>query len=193
MMSLFARPYAAMMSLIGRRGAEKYLYGLTFCESVFFPIPTDVMLAPMCALNPPRTVRLVVWTTTFSVLGGVFGYALGVFLFDWIEPWLHAAGYWDEYQSAVAGFGEWGVWIVFVAALTPVPYKLFTISAGVLGQSLALFVLASLLGRSVRFGLVGFLMKRFGPALFAYIEKRIEVVGWTVVALLAAVVAYRYL
>ena len=85
------------------------------------------------------------------------------------------------------------MWIVFVAALTPVPYKLFTISAGVLGQSLALFVLASLLGRGVRFGLVGFLMKRFGPALFAYIEKRIEAVGWIIVALLAAVVAYRYL
>ena len=193
MMSLFARPYAATMSLIGRRGAEKYLYGLTFCESVFFPIPTDVMLAPMCALNPPRTARLVAWTTLFSALGGVFGYAIGVFLFDRIEPWLHVAGYWGEYENAVGMFREWGVWIVFVAALTPIPYKLFTISAGVLGQSLTLFVLASLLGRGVRFGAVGFCMKHFGPALFAYVEKRIEAVGWIVVALLAAAIAYRYL
>lgn len=193
MMSLFARPYAATMSLIGRRGAEKYLYGLSFCESVVFPIPTDVMLAPMCALHPPRTARLVAWTTVFSVLGGVFGYAVGVFLFEWIEPWLHAAGYWGEYRDAVAMFYEWGVWIVFVAALTPLPYKLFTISAGVLSQSLVLFVLASLVGRGARFGLVGFLMKRFGPTLFAYVEKRVEAAGWIVVALLAAAIAYRYL
>ena len=193
MMSLFARPYAATMSLIGRRDAEKYLYGLSFLESVAFPIPTDVMLAPMCALNPPRTARLVAWTTVFSVLGGVFGYAVGVFLFDWIKPWLHAVGYWDEYQGAVGMFDEWGVWIVFVAALTPIPYKVFTISAGVLSQSLALFVLASLLGRGARFGLVGFCMKHFGPALFAYVEKRIEIAGWIVVALLAAAIAYSYL
>lgn len=193
-MRVFARPYEMMMSWVGKRGAEKYLYGLTFCESVFFPVPTDVMLAPMCALNPPRTTRLVVLTTVFSALGGVFGYAIGFFLFDHlIEPWLRGTAYWDKYGEAVEMFGEYGIWIIFIAALTPIPYKLFTITAGVLGQNLALFVLATLAGRGVRFGVVGYSMKWFGPALSRYIEKRIEVIGWALVALLAAVILYRYL
>lgn len=192
-MRVFARPYEMMMSWIGKRGAEKYLYGLTFCESVFFPVPTDVMLAPMCALDPPRTARLVVLTTVFSALGGVFGYVIGLLLFDQIEPWLRGTAYWDEYGKAVEMFGEWGIWIIFIAALTPIPYKLFTITAGVLGQNLLLFVLATLVGRGVRFGVVGYSMKWFGPALSRYIEKRIEVIGWTLVALLAAAILYRYL
>lgn len=192
-MRVFARPYEMMMSWIGKRGAEKYLYGLTFCESVFFPVPTDVMLAPMCALDPPRTARLVVLTTVFSALGGVFGYVIGLLLFDQIEPWLRGTAYWDEYGKAVEMFGEWGIWIIFIAALTPIPYKLFTITAGVLGQNLLLFVLATLVGRGVRFGVVGYSMKWFGPALSRYIEKRIEVIGWALVALLAAAILYRYL
>ncbi|MDD9805870.1 MAG: DedA family protein [Gammaproteobacteria bacterium] len=192
-MRVFTRPYEMMMSWIGKRGAEKYLYGLTFCESVFFPVPTDVMLAPMCALNPPRTARLVILTTVFSALGGVFGYVIGLFLFDQIEPWLRGTAYWDEYGEAVELFGEWGIWIIFIAALTPIPYKLFTISAGVLGQNLLLFVLATLVGRGMRFGIVGYSMKWFGPALSGYIEKRIEVIGWVLVALLAAAILYRYL
>jgi len=192
-MRVFTRPYEMMMSWIGKRGAEKYLYGLTFCESVFFPVPTDVMLAPMCALDPPRTTRLVILTTVFSALGGVFGYVIGLFLFDQIEPWLRGTAYWDEYGGAVEMFGEYGIWIIFIAALTPIPYKLFTITAGVLGQNLLLFVLATLAGRGVRFGIVGYSMKWFGPALSGYIEKRIEVIGWALVALLAAVILYRYL
>ncbi|MDD9807535.1 MAG: DedA family protein [Gammaproteobacteria bacterium] len=192
-MRVFTRPYEMMMSWIGKRGAEKYLYGLTFCESVFFPVPTDVMLAPMCALNPPRTARLVILTTVFSALGGVFGYVIGLFLFDQIEPWLRGTAYWDEYGEAVELFGEWGIWIIFIAALTPIPYKLFTISAGVLGQNLLLFVLATLVGRGMRFGIVGYSMKWFGPALSGYIEKRIEIIGWVLVALLAAAILYRYL
>ena len=190
-MRVFTRPYEMMMSWIGKRGAEKYLYGLTFCESVFFPVPTDVMLAPMCALNPPRTARLVILTTVFSALGGVFGYVIGLFLFDQIEPWLRGTAYWDEYGEAVELFGEWGIWIIFIAALTPIPYKLFTISAGVLGQNLLLFVLATLVGRGMRFGIVGYSMKWFGPALSGYIEKRIEIIGWVLVALLAAAILYR--
>jgi len=192
-MRVFTRPYEMMMSWIGKRGAEKYLYGLTFCESVFFPVPTDVMLAPMCALNPPRTARLVILTTVFSALGGVFGYVIGLFLFDQIEPWLRGTAYWDEYGEAVELFGEWGIWIIFIAALTPIPYKLFTISAGVLGQNLLLFVLATLVGRGMRFGIVGYSMKWFGPALSGHIEKRIEIIGWVLVALLAAAILYRYL
>ncbi len=192
-MRIFTGPYEMMMSWIEKRGAEKYLYGLTFCESVFFPVPTDLMLAPMCALNPPRTTRLVVLTTLFSALGGVFGYIIGLFLFDWIEPWLRETAYWDQYGDAVRLFGEWGIWIIFIAALTPIPYKLFTVSAGVLGQNLVLFVLATLIGRGVRFGIVGYSMKWFGPALSRYIEKWIEVIGWLLVALLAAVILYQYL
>ena len=166
------------------RHAPRYLFGLTFCESVFFPIPTDVMLAPMSAVQPQRAVYFAWWTTVFSVLGGLAGFAVGYFLFHTVEP--HLGAVWlEHYGHAKAMFDEWGGLAVVIAAITPIPYKVFTIAAGSLEQNIFVFVLASFVGRGFRFFLVGLLSARLGPPALEILEKRIEFWGWVTVALVA--------
>lgn len=146
------------------RHAPWYLGGVSFAESSFFPIPPDVMLAPMSLANPARAWRFALLTTLASVAGGLFGYAIGYFAFDALEPWLRESRYWDSYQLAVAWFGEWSFWVVFIAGFSPIPYKVFTIAAGALSMALLPFTLASLIRRGGRFFLVAGLMKWGGAS-----------------------------
>ena len=133
------------------RHAPRYLAGLSFAESSFFPIPPDVMLAPMCLAQPAKAMHFALLTTVASVLGGLAGWMIGYFAFDAIEPWLRTSSYWGAYQTAQAWFGRWGFWAVLLAGFSPIPYKVFTIAAGVAAMSLLPFVLASILGRGGRF------------------------------------------
>lgn len=174
----------------GHRFAERYLAGLSFMESSFFPIPPDVMLVPMVVRRPERSLRLATITTLASVLGGLFGYAIGYFAFEGLVPLLQEWGYWDRYQQVVAWFDEWGIWVVFIAGFSPLPYKLFTIAAGALTLALAPFVLASIVGRGARFYLVAQLTSTFGPKVEPLIRKYIEWIGWGVVLLFAIAVAW---
>ncbi len=191
-MGIFAGLYD--MTVRGSAGprAERYLYALSVCESTFFPIPPDVMLAPMCAVQPHRALRFALWTTVFSVGGGVIGYLAGFFLFDWIRPWLAATGHWADYQQAVAWFERWGGWSVFVSAFSPIPYKLFTLSAGALSQNLSVFVFASLLGRGTRFMLVALLLRRIGPQALPHVKRWANEIGWATVAILALALAVSF-
>ncbi|HET19910.1 MAG TPA: DedA family protein, partial [Chromatiales bacterium] len=158
-MKIFSALYTRVMHWARHRHAQYYLGGLSFAESCVLPFPPpDVMLAPMSLAQPHRAWWYASLTTVSSVLGGLLGYLIGMFLFELIEPLLHTHGYWDRYQTAVAYFNEWGAWAVFVAGFSPIPYKVFTISAGALHMSLLPFVLASLLGRGARFFLVAGLM-----------------------------------
>lgn len=163
--------------------APWYLGILSFAESSFFPIPPDVMLAPMSLARPERAMRLALLTTLTSVAGGLFGYLIGALAFDAIEPWLRTSHYWENYQTAVAWFHDWGFWAVFVAGFSPIPYKVFTIAAGVLSMALLPFVAASVVGRGARFFLVAGLMRWGGARMEAELHKHIDRLGWATVAL----------
>lgn len=159
---------------------------MSFAESSFFPIPPDVMLAPMSLANPGRAWRLALLTTLTSVAGGLFGYAIGHYGFDAIAPWLQASKYWEPYQAAVDWFTRYGFWAIFIAGFSPIPYKVFTIAAGALSMALLPFTVASLIGRGLRFYLVAGLMKWGGERMEAKLHSQIDRIGWATVALVTA-------
>ncbi len=189
-MGLFQRLYDWVLRLAGHRHAPVYLGGLSFAESSFFPIPPDVMLAPMAMARPQRAARFALITTVASVLGGLFGYLLGVFGFELVQPWLERGGYMDEYQLARDWFDRWGFWVVLVAGFSPIPYKVFTVSAGVVGLALLPFILASLVGRGARFFMVALLVAWGGPKIEPWLRAYMERIGWATVILLGLAVAY---
>jgi membrane protein YqaA with SNARE-associated domain len=165
--------------------AVRYLLGLSFIESAFAPLPPpDVMLIPMTLKRPERWFSLALKTTIFSVLGGLCGYAIGYFAFEYVEPIISESAYWEKFQKVLEWFNKWGFSIVFIAGFSPLPYKLFTIAAGTLKLSLIPFLLASLIGRGSRFFLVAMLVKKFGPRVEPIIKRYVERLGWAVVILL---------
>ncbi len=183
-MRIFGPLYDRVLAWSARPGARWYLGALSFAESSFFPVPPDVMLAPMTLARPESAYRLALLTTLASVAGGLLGYAIGYFALDAVEPWLQAAGYWEGYQQVRGWFGEWGFWAVLAAGFSPVPYKLFTIAAGALSMSLPAFALASLVGRGGRFFLVAALVRWGGPPMEARLRRNVEFLGWLLVGLL---------
>lgn len=185
-MAIFGPLYERVMRWSRHRHAEWYLGAMSFAESSFFPIPVDVMLAPMCLAQPQRAWRFALNATLLSVLGGLAGYAIGFLTFEAVEPWLRDSHYWDPYLTARAWFDDYGMWAVFVAGFSPIPYKVFTIAAGVAALSLPGFFIASLIGRGARFFLVAAFVRYAGVRLEARLIQYIERIGWGV--LLAAVI-----
>jgi membrane protein YqaA with SNARE-associated domain len=186
-MRIFSPLYRRAMSWSRHRHAQWYLAALSFAESSFFPLPPDVMLAPMSLANPSRAWWFALLTTVASVVGGLLGYAVGHFAFDAIEPWLRESRYWDGYRVAVDWFEHWGFWAVFVAGFSPIPYKVFTIAAGALSMALFPFALASLIGRGARFFLVAGLMAWGGARMEAALYRYVDRLGWASVALVVVV------
>ena len=180
-MRLFSGLLNMVMGWAEHRHASYYLAGLSFAESSFFPIPPDVMLAPMTLAKPERAWRFALVTTLASVVGGVAGYLIGMFAFELVEPVLHSAGYWDRYLATREWFTVWGVWVVFLAGFSPIPYKIFTITAGVVGMVFLPFVLASFVGRGARFFLVAGLMRLGGPKMERILRQYIDHLGWLLV------------
>ncbi|TDY00143.1 YqaA family protein [Thiohalophilus thiocyanatoxydans] len=187
-MSLFSALFDRVMLWSAHRHAPGYLFGLSFAESSFFPIPPDVMLAPMALARPDRAWHFALLTTIASVLGGMAGYVIGMFAFEMIEPLLHSAGYWEKYLQTRQWFADWGIWVIFIAGFSPIPYKVFTITAGVVGMVFLPFVIASAVGRGARFFMVAGLMKWGGPAMQQTLRQYIDRLGWLVI--LAIIVAY---
>lgn len=185
---MFSAIYDRVMRWALHPHAPRYLAGLSFAESSFFPIPPDVMLAPMALASPKKAWRYAALTTIASVIGGIFGYLIGYFLFELIEPLLHQAGYWEKYKQAQDWFAHWGFWAVFLAGFSPIPYKVFTIAAGVIGMSPVAFVLASLVGRGGRFFLVAALMVWGGERMERTLRTYIDRIGW--VTIVVAIAAY---
>jgi membrane protein YqaA with SNARE-associated domain len=189
-MRLFGPLYDRVLAWSGHPHAQWYLGGLSFAESSFFPIPPDVMLAPMTLARPASWLRLAFITTITSVLGGLAGYAIGYFALDLIEPWLRSSAYWDGYVEVQGWFETWGFWAVLVAGFSPIPYKLFTISAGALAMFLPLFAIASFVGRGARFYLVAWLIRTGGPAMESRLRQHVELLGWIAVALVVLAVVF---
>ena len=188
-MKIFQPCYDLALRWAKHKHAERYLGAMSFAESVFFPIPPDVMLAPMSLGQPSKAWRFALITTLTSILGGIAGYWLGWFAFDsLIAPWVESMGYQDKLDTAIHWFGEYGVWVVFIAGFSPIPYKIFTVSAGFLHMAFLPFLLASAVGRGMRFFLVAGLMRWGGPAMESKLREWVEVLGWAVVIL--AVTAY---
>ncbi|MCU7924785.1 MAG: DedA family protein [Candidatus Thiodiazotropha sp. (ex Dulcina madagascariensis)] len=180
-MRLFSSLYARAMQWSRHPHAPRYLAGLSFAESSFFPIPPDVMLAPMSLATPKRAWFFAGLTTLASVLGGMLGYLIGLFAFDLVEPWLHDWGYWEGYLEAKAWFGRWGFWAVFLAGFSPIPYKVFTITAGVIAMAFVPFVVASAIGRGARFFLVAALMAWGGERMERALHRYVDRLGWLLV------------
>jgi membrane protein YqaA with SNARE-associated domain len=191
-MKLFGALYDRVITWSRHRHAERYLAALSFAESSFFPVPPDVMLAPMTLAQPQRGFRFALVTTIASVVGGVAGYLIGWFALDQIQPVLRSAGYWDTYLQATEWFDRWGFWAILVAGFSPIPYKVFTIAAGALNMLLPGFVLASFLGRGARFFLVAGLLVVGGERMERVLRRNIDLLGWlTVVAIVGAIVWLR--
>ena len=172
--ALVKATYDYMLNLASRRNAMYFLFAVAFIESSFFPIPPDVMLIPMVLAAPAKAWRIAGIATAASVLGGAFGYAIGVFFFDLIaRPILTFYGYMHQFDVFKDYYHEWGAWIVFGAGITPFPYKVITIASGVVHLDFAVFMLASVVARGMRFYLVAWLLKKYGEPMKDYIEKNL--------------------
>jgi len=189
---VFEPVYNAVIRFSRRKDAPYYLSLLSFLESFILPFPPpDVMLAPMSVAQPRNALRFAALTLAFSVLGGLVGYTIGAVLFEFAEPLIVDWGYQSRFATVMTWFGEWGFWAVLVAGFSPVPYKIFTIAAGVLHLAVVPFLLASIVGRGARFFLVAWCLAKFGPAIESRLMRYIEIIGWAVVAaLLVAIAAY---
>lgn len=188
-MKLFSNIYKKVIEYSRHKHAKYYLGGVSFLESVILPFPPpDVMLIPMSLSKPKDWWRLALWTTVTSVLGGIAGYLLGSWAYEWLGPLIENWGYGQKFEQVKQLFEQWGIWAVLVAGFSPIPYKLFTISAGLLSMAFIPFVIASAIGRGARFFLVAFLVAKAGPRMEPLIVKYIEWLGWLAVLLLVIVV-----
>lgn len=190
---MFKKLYLLVLQWAEHPKARIYLFILSFTESSFFPIPPDVMLAPMCLAKPKKSMQLALITTLGSVFGGVLGYLLGWFAFDLIEPMIQSMGYQERFETVKLWFEDWGFWAIFIAGFSPIPYKLFTVSAGLMHMFFLPFLLASVIGRGARFFLVAALISYGGEGLKTTLNKKIELIGWVVSALIVLLLVYSQL
>lgn len=188
-MRIFQYCYDKAMLWARHKHAQYYLGGMSFAESVFFPVPPDVMLAPMALAKPDKAWHYAMLTTLCSVGGGIAGFLLGWLAFEsLLQPLVHSMGYQAKLDQAISWFEQYGVWVVFLAGFSPIPYKVFTISAGFLQMAFLPFLLASTVGRGMRFFLVAALMRWGGARMEAKMREYVEILGWGTVAL--ATLAY---
>ncbi|SDU38302.1 YqaA family protein [Stappia sp. ES.058] len=172
---MLRRLYDWTMSLASGPRAPYALGAVSFAESSFFPIPPDILLIPMVIARRAKAFSYALLCTITSVIGGAAGYAIGALLFVQIaEPILSFYGYLDKFETFRANFNDYGAWIVFIAGVTPFPYKVITIASGATGLSLPVFMLASVLARGVRFFVVAGLLYLFGPPIRTFIEERLS-------------------
>lgn len=188
-MRIFGSLYDKVMQWCRHPHAEKLLAGVSFVESWFFPIPTAVMLAPMVMASRNRAWWLASIATATSVLGGIFGYLIGYFLFDQLgQPILEFYDLQEKFIDLKNRFNQYGIWLVLLAGITPIPYKLFTITSGVLGMAVIPFILASIVGRATQFFLIAGLLWWGGSKIEPVLHQWMEWLGWSVLAM--AVVGY---
>lgn len=177
--------YNDVLKLSAGPKAEPALFAVSFAESSFFPIPPDVMLAPMCLSRPERAWRYAAICTLASVLGALLGYFIGYVLFESVGKWIISLfGYAGKEEALRAAYDQWGAWVIFIKGLTPIPFKLVTIVSGAMHFALPIFVVACVLTRGARFFLVAWLFRTYGPKLAPVIEKRIGMVTAGVAVLL---------
>ncbi len=174
---MLRRLYDRVLALAGSPRAGLWLAVVSFVESSFFPIPPDALLIPMVLARPDRAWRLAFVCTVASVAGGALGYLIGYALFDVLaEPILRAYHYQDAFAAFQAKYAEWGLWVILIKGLTPIPYKIVTIASGAARFNFGIFMLASAATRGVRFFAVAGLLRTWGEPVRAFIEKRLTLV-----------------
>lgn len=190
-MKIFEPLYDKVLEWSQHRLAERYLAFISFIESSFFPIPTALMLAPMVLAKPDRAWWLAALATITSVAGGLLGYAIGYFLFDQVGAQIISlTGKQELFEVVKQRFIDDGVWIVLLAGVTPLPYKLCTITSGLLGMAIFPFIIASFFGRSAQFFIVASVLKWGGPPIEKHLRRWMEIIGWALIAM--AIAAYLY-
>ena len=193
--AMLRRMYDWTMTLAGRPNALPALGVVSFVESSFFPIPPDVMLLPMVLARPERAWTIALVCTVTSVAGGVLGYAIGYYLFETIGmAVIKFYGYEAGFETFRQAYAEWGLWIILIKGMTPIPYKLVTITSGFAGYSLFWFVVLSIVTRGARFFFIALLMTRYGPTIKGFIDRHFNAVAaGGVAAIIGGFVAFRYL
>tara|TARA_R110002020_G_scaffold37830_21_gene114122 strand:- start:1473 stop:2054 length:582 start_codon:yes stop_codon:yes gene_type:complete len=182
---MLRRLYDKTLALAAGRHAPAALAGVSFAESSVFPIPPDALLIPMVIARRSKWLWFALICTIASVLGGAFGYLIGAAAFETIaQPILAFYGYAHKFEDFAARYNDYGAWIVFIAGLTPFPYKVITIASGATGLDFAVFMVASVLSRGIRFFAVSGLLYLFGPPIKTFIEKRLGLVFTVGVVLL---------
>ncbi|MFD1627278.1 YqaA family protein [Azospirillum griseum] len=182
---MLKRVYDWTMDKAASKNATAWLAGVSFAESSFFPLPPDLLLVPMVIANRAAAWRLAAICTLASVLGGVFGYAIGYFLYEtlgrWVIDFYHLT---DKFEAMRQTFLDYGAEILIIKGMTPIPYKLLTITAGVAQLNIWVFIGASILSRAMRFFLVAGLLRVFGEPIRRFIEERLTLVTSVVAVLL---------
>ncbi|MEN3285949.1 MAG: hypothetical protein V7634_249 [Bradyrhizobium sp.] len=192
--SMLRRVYDWCIDAAHKPHALWILAAVAFAESSFFPVPPDVMLIPMSLAKPQRAWLFAAVCTAASVVGGLLGYAIGALLYDSVGQWLiQLYGLGGKVETFRAQYAEWGALIILGKGLTPIPYKLVTITSGFAGYNLGLFVLCSIVARGIRFFVAAILLNRYGEWIRVRIEKHLGLwVGLGVAVLLAGfVIAFK--
>ena len=186
--------YDRILALAGSRQAPLWLALVSFAESSFFPVPPDALLIPMVLARPERAWRLALLCTLASVAGGVLGYYIGYALYDAVAaPLIHFYHYEAAAQAFVDRFQQYGLWVILIKGLTPIPYKIVTIASGLAHFDFPVFVAASVVTRGARFFLLSLLLRRFGPPVRIFIERRLTLVTSVAAAcLVLGFVALKY-
>jgi membrane protein YqaA with SNARE-associated domain len=186
--------YDWVMGLAASRHAPASLFAISFAESSFFPVPPDVMLAPMVLAKPEKAWRYATICTLASVLGGALGYAIGYFLQDMALWLMSLSGHAEGLEQFRCWYNEWGVWVILIKGLTPIPYKLVTVASGLAQFAFPVFIAASVVTRGARFFLVAAVVKKFGPTMLPIVERRLALFAGLGVALIViGLVASHYL
>ncbi len=191
---MFQKLYDKTLRWSRHQHATRYLGFVSFADSSFFPITPLVMLVPMVLAQPDKAFRLALLTTIMSALGAVLGYSIGYFLFETISPWLQTTHYWNDYLNAKTEVDKWGIWAVLIGGFLPIPYKIFTITAGSLNMALLPFLTVSTLGRGTRFLVVAALVKFGGEKFETKLRDYSNHIGWLCVTTIGiGVIAYQFL
>jgi membrane protein YqaA with SNARE-associated domain len=180
---MLRRFYDSVIALSERPAAAVWRFCIAFAEASIFPVPPDALLVPMALAQPRKAFWFALICTGGSVLGGAMGYAIGFYLFARLaQPIIHFYHYQDAFAAFQQKFGQYGVWVILIKGLTPIPYKIVTIAAGAAGFSFPLFMAASALTRGFRFFLLAVLLRIFGDSVRHFIEKRLALVTSLVAA-----------
>jgi membrane protein YqaA with SNARE-associated domain len=192
---MMKRLYDWTMRAAAHEKAPHALFWVSFAESSVFPIPPDVMLIPMVLARRLKAWVYAAIATAGSVLGGVAGYAIGYFLYETLGRWvIDVYGLQTQFEAYRAAYNEWGLWIILIKGLTPIPYKLVTIASGAAAFDFWVFIAASIVTRGARFFLVAALLYWFGEPIRDFIERRLTLVTTVfVVLLVGGFVVVRYL
>jgi membrane protein YqaA with SNARE-associated domain len=183
---MLRRLYDWCIDVAGKPHAAWILGAVSFAESSFFPVPPDVMLIPMSLARPDKAWYYAALCTLTSVAGGLLGYLIGAALYDSLGHWLiQLYGYGDKVEAFREAYAHYGTWIILLKGVTPIPYKIVTITSGFAGYDIYLFVLLSIVARGLRFFLEAFLLSRYGPRARAIIEERLGL--WATLAAVALV------